>query len=371
MSDIDSTAEIIEIPSENIIEGKVEDKIEPKPPQAWGRIIALALGVSVVSAIGGGWIYRDLLSSYLPSDQVHAMASRMDGLESTEKTLNKKVEAVVGFTDEIKSQLAAAQTAAAEVAKLQESSTSVKTSVANLEKALAAANSSLEEFKAQVAAGASVAVMPYSNGGTAGPIPNPVPYENSAFAARISALEKDVESLKQASQTAVDTTVLSQNLADLKAKIAAGTSYQSEIDRIAVMVPAADGLDFLQSHAAQGLPNALALAAELRSAAASLPKPAPAPAPDSSWWGVANSMLGNLVTIKIAGTEDWDQVALQVAALAEQGDLGAAVTNLTSHEGALPVELQRWHDRAAARLGIEHALEMTSAAVLRQIAAKG
>ncbi len=373
MSDIDNAAEIIEIPPENIIEGKVEDKIEPKPPQAWGRIIAIALGVSVVSAIGGGWAYRDLLSSYLPSDQVRAMATRMDGLESTGKTLNKKVEAVVGFTDEIKSQLAAAQTAAAEVAKLQESSSSVKASVANLEKTLAAANSSLEEFKAQVAASASasVAAMPYSNGGTAGPIPNPVPYENPAFAARISALEKDVESMKQVSQTAVDTTVLSQSLADLKAKIAAGTSYQSEIDRIAVMVPAADGLDFLQSHAAQGLPNALALGVELRSAAASLPKPAPTPAPDGSWWGYANSMLGNLVTIKIAGTEDWDQVASQVAALAEQGDLGAAVTNLTSHEGALPVELQRWHDRAAARLGIEHALEMTSAAVLRQIAAKG
>lgn len=356
MSDIDNTAEIIDISPEDIIEGKVEEKTPPKPPQNWRRRVAVGAGLVVLSAAAGGWAYRDLLSSYLPSDQVQAMATRMDGLEAIAKTLNGKVEAVVGFTDEIKSQLAAAQSAVAEVAKLQTDSSAIKSSVADLQKALASANSSLNDLKSQVASGGAVIGLPS---------------DGSAFSLRVDALEKDVTSLKQAGKTAVDTTVLSQSLADLKAKISAGTSYQSEIDRIAVMVPAAEGLDILQSHAVQGLPNAAGLAAELKSAVANLPKFEPVAAPDDSWWGYASSLAAGLVTIKTDGDEDWEQVALHGSALAEQGDLSSAVASFKKREGALPVELQRWFERATARLEIENAVEKTSAAVLRQIAAKG
>lgn len=367
MSNTDNTAEIIDITPEDIIEGKVEEKTSPKLALNLPRIIALATGLIVLSTAGGAWAYRDLLSSYLPSDQVQAMTTRMDGLEATTKTLNGKVDAVIGFTDEIKSQLAAAQAAATEVAQLQASSRDVKTSVVNLEKALAAAGSSIENLNAQMAAGVPVASSPYSYGGGAASMP----YDGTALAARLGILEKDVESLKQAGKAAIDTTLLSQSLADLKAKIAAGTSYQSEIDRIALMVPAAEGLDILQAHSAQGLPNAVALAAELKTAAAKLPKAKPVATPDDSWWGYSSALLSNLVTIKFAGDNDWEQLALQVAAVAEQGDLSAAVTNLKKLEGALPVELQQWHDRAVARLEIESAVEVASAAVLRQIAAKG
>lgn len=359
MSDIDNRAEIIDIAPENIIEGDAAEKIEPKPAKSWRGKIALAAGVIVLSAVGGGWAYRDFLSSYLPSDQVEAMAARMDGLEATTKTLNGKVEAVIGFTDEMKSQLAAVQTAAAEITNLKSDSSAGKSAVVNLEKALAGVNSSLEDLKAQVAAGGT------GDGSTV------MPAIGSAFSARLEAIEKDVASLKQAGKVAVDTTVLSQSLADLKAKIAAGTSYQTEIDRIALMVPAAEGLDILQSHAAKGLPNAAGLAAELKLAAINLPKAEPAAAPDDSWWGYASSLAAGLVTIKTSGTEDWEQVALQASALSEQGDLSAALTNLSKLEGALPVELQSWHDRASARLEVERAVEKTSAAVLRQIAAKG
>ncbi len=367
MSDIDNTAEIIDISPEDIIEGKVEEKTPPKLAQNLQRNIAIATGLIVLSAAGGGWAYRDLLSSYLPSDQVQAMATRMDGLEATAKTLNGKVDAVIGFTDEIKSQLAAAQAATAEIAQLQTNSKDTKTAVIELEKTLATASSSIEVLNAQMAAGAPVANSPYSYGSGVGSIP----YDGTAIAARVGILEKDVQSLKQAGKAAIDTTVLSQSLADLKAKIAAGTSYQSEIEHIALMVPAAEGLDILQAHATQGLPNAMGLAAELKTAAASLPKAKPVAAPDNSWWGYSSALLSNLVTIKFAGDEDWEQLALQVAAVAEQGDLINAVANLKKHEGALPVELQRWNDRAAARLDVERALEITSAAVLRQIAAKG
>ena len=356
MSDINNNAEIIDIEPENIIEGRVDPKIEPRPARSRRGIIGLAVVALLLGAVGGGWAYRDLLSSYMPSDQLQAMAARMEGLEKRADDLNTRIDAIIVFNDEMKSQLAAAQAGVSEIANVQSDSKALKFAVADVQKTLAAATTSLEDLKAQLAAGGPVVV----NGSA-----------SLDLVARIDALEKDVASLKNVDQSATDSTLLSQNLADLKAKIAAGTGYQNEIDKIALIVPAADGLDVLRAHAAIGIPNAAGLAAELKLAAGSLPKVKSAAPPDDSWWGYAGSLLAGIVTIKSAGTEDWEQLALQAAALSEQGDLGSAVSALKNNEGTLPVELQKWYDRALARLDVERAVEKTSAAVLRQIAAKG
>jgi hypothetical protein len=81
--------------------------------------------------------------------------------------------------------------------------------------------------------------------------------------------------------------------------------------------------------------------------------------------------MSGLVTIKSAGVADWQQLALQCADLAQQGELAKAVVNLEQPEGALPAALQEWKDRALARLSLEKALDKTSGAVLREIAARG
>jgi hypothetical protein len=363
MTDQKDTSDIIDIEPENIIEHKADESASPPSAKSQRTALRIGLGAAVVlaSAVGGGWFYRDVLSSYLPSDQVQSVALRVEALEATSAALNGKLDAVVGLTDEIKSQLAMAQSAAQNADTLARS---VKTESANtkndldvLQAALTKANATVDELKAKIATG-----TPNAGGG-----------DTSGLDARITTLEKDVANLKQSAGVAnADITLLSQSLADLKAKIAAGTPYPDEFERIKRMVPDAEGLDVLASTAAEGLPTAQGLAAELKIITAALPTPTAEPvAKDDSWWGSATEMMSGLVTIKTAGAADWQQLANQCVGLAEQGDLAKAVTTLEEAEGALPVELQKWHDRATSRLALEQALEKTSTAILRQIAAKG
>lgn len=363
MTDQNDTSDIIDIEPEDVVEHKAGEPTSPQAAKPQRAALRIGLGAAVVlaSAVGGGWFYREVLSSYLPSDQVQSVTLRVEALEATSAALNGKLDAVVGLTDEIKSQLAVAQSAAQNADTLangaKAESTNTKNNLTTLQTALTKANASIDELKAKIANG-----VPDASGG-----------DTSGLDARITTLEKDVASLKQSGGVAnADTSVLSQSLADLKAKIAAGTPYPDELERIKRMVPAAEGLDVLASTAAQGLPNAEGLAAELKTITAALPAPVAEPvAKDDSWWGSATEMMSGLVTIKTAGAADWQQLAAQCVGFAEQGDLAKAVTALEQAEGALPVELQTWHDRASARLALEQALEKTSDSVLRHIAAKG
>lgn len=362
MSEIENQSDIIDISPDDIIDHKPEEKAAPVKRSRRRATAGVAALMAVASAVGGGWIYRDFLSSYLPSDQTQAMAARVDALETTTKTLNGKLDAVVGFSDEIKSQLGAALSAAEEAktqsGALKQESASTKNSIATLEKSLAAATTAVDGLKSKITSGSP---QPISSG------------DSSALTSRVDTLEKDVATLKSGNGIAkTDTVVLSQSLADLKAKVAQGAPFADEAGRIATMVPAADGLQTLTAQAAQGLPNAQGLGAELKNIIPSLPKSEPAPpTQDGSWWGSAVTMMSDLITIKESGVADWQQLAAQTATFAEQGDLKKAVLTLEQAEGALPIELQKWHDKAVARLALEQAMESTSAAVLREIAAKG
>ncbi len=355
MTDTKADSDIIDIDPATVIENDGAEKV-PQPTRKSSRF-ALTAGIALLAAVGGGWLYRDILSTYLPSDQVSALTNRMEGLETTTSTLGKKVDAVIGFTDEMKSQLAAAQASTAVLPQLQSDSAAFKVKVAELHKTLAAASSAIDDLKIKIQSGGGV-----STGG-----------DTSGFAARVETIEKDIASLKQSRGQTSNTVVLTQSLADLKAKIAAGVAFKDEFDRIKLMVPAADGLDVLQTHADAGLPAAMALAGELKVLLPAL-KPAVAVEPvaaDASWWSYATSLASGLITIRSSDTKDWSGFAAQAVTLAEQGDLGGALKTFEATEGALPVELQTWHNKVAARLQLEQALETISNAVLRQIAAKG
>ena len=210
-----------------------------------------------------------------------------------------------------------------------------------------------------------------TEGGVAAPV------DASALTAlqqRIGTLEKDVASLKAKPLEAPDNTaVLSQSLSDLKAKIAGGTGYRDELERIQRLVPAAAGLDVLQQHAALGLPDARGLGAELSKGIADLPKPIiPGPVPESEgWWASILDSLSGLVTIKVEGDVDWPTAASAAAALADSGDLPQAMEQLNAVEGVKPPGIQQWLDRAQGRLSVEAALKSVEEAVLRVLAAKG
>jgi hypothetical protein len=196
----------------------------------------------------------------------------------------------------------------------------------------------------------------------------------AALAQRIDALEKEVASLKSSAGPqgqANVTAALSQALSDLKAKVAAGTPYATENERIARMVPAAAGLDVVSSFAADGVPTAQQLADQLRGLIPSLPEPAQPAAEDNSYFGTLMKSLSGIITIREIGDTDWRQLAEKAAAFAEAGDLTQAIASIDSAEGDKPVALTQWRDKAAARLQLDAALEQVSEAVLRQITALG
>lgn len=366
--------QVIDLDAEEVVPAAepVEEEIPPPPPpppakrkttKTWSWLLAALL----VGALAGGWLYRDLLSAYLPTDEMTSMKAALATLEAREKTAAEQLTAVASSADQASQAASAAQTSAKETSSALSSLKSElgksSSRLEQTEKALAAARSDLDSLRTAVASGMS------SGTGTG---------DTAALAAigqRLDALEKDVESLKSAKAPegqAQSLAALTQALSDINAKIAAGTPYRVEFDRIARMVPAAAGLDVLEAQANQGLPTAAGLAEELRAAIPTLPKPSGSAAPESTgYWQSFWNAVGSVVKIRNVGETDWQALAGECAGLAEAGDLTSAIARIDEAEGSVPAALAQWRDRAAARLKLEAALAQVSEAVERQIASVG
>ena len=345
----------------------------PAPPHKRAGSAKWIAAALIIGLLAGGWIYRDLLSSYLPTNEMTALKSRLDVVEANGKTMGDQLVAISQSADAAsQSADAAKQDVAGLDGKISAAVTGVtdvsarldtfETRIAKAEETLQSAKADLDSLRTAV-----------SNAGTGtGTV------DSAALAAigqRIDALEKDVASLKASGgggELAKLTSELSQALADLKAKVAGGAPFQSEYERLARMVPAAEGLDVLAAHAADGLPDAAGLAAELAAAIPALPVPeTPAPAAEDSYWNWITSQLTGIITIRDIGETDWRGVAEKSAALAQSGDLTQAIAIIDQAEGAKPSALTQWRDRAQARLRLEAAVNKVSDAVVRQITALG
>jgi hypothetical protein len=362
MTQDDNTSDIIDIDPDQIIDNKVADEpiLPAKPKRRYG-VYGLGVAALALSAVAGAWLYRDVLATYLPSNQLHAMAARIDAVELANQQTAQKLNAVVGLTDEIKSQLGAAQSAAEDARKL---ATNLKANagdsnakLADLEKSLGLANAAVDELKGKVSSGTTTIVSGDSSGLTA----------------RVDKLEKDFTSLKDLSANAkVESSQLSQSYADIKAKIAAGSEYQTELKAIGAIVPAAEGLDVLTGDAANGVLTPQALGESLKNFAATAVKATEAPAEkDDSWWGKTTGLFSGLITIRNTGVVDWAQLALQGNDLIQNGQLVDAVKLLEQHLDSMPQALQDWRIAANKRIAADLALDQLGRAVARQIAARG
>lgn len=346
------------------------------PPRRTALWLALA---AILGLLAGGWLYRDVLAGFFPSNEMQAMQVRLNALEANDgglaeqlSALKQEIAGATGAASEAgqgaEAALQEAKSAAAGVSGLGSRLDSLDQRIAAAEAALKSAADDLAQFRSALSS------APAASGGSAAPA------DTAALAAlgqRIDALEKDVASLKSAAgnapagETASVTATLSQALSDLKAKVAAGAPYAEEYDRIARMVPAAAGLETVGARAAEGLPNAAGLTAELRAAIPALPQPADPPAEDNSYFGTLMKSLSGIITIRAIGETDWPNVAERAAAFAEAGDLNQAIAVIDGAEGEKPMALTQWRDRAAARLQLEGAMSEVSEAVLRQISALG
>jgi hypothetical protein len=323
---------------------------------------ALAIGI-----VAGGWAYRDYLWRYLPNAEVSAMATRTDALISDTSALKEKIGSIEMLVAQLKTDIDAEEAngaAATSVAK--RASESVASLDGRVNEVNALAQDTSDKLQALVADVQKLA------GGVVG---TQVPAPTAEMLQRLESLEKDVASLKaQKNEGAADTALLSQSLADLKAKIAAGAPFAEELERLNRQVPAAPGLGELAPFASAGIPVAKGLAQELSTIAAGLPEEGELQAlkpKDDSWTGWALDRLSDLVTIRVAGNSDWKRAVEQSAAFTESGDLPQAIDTLENLEGAKPQGIDQWLEKARARIAIESQLKSIEEAILRVIAAKG
>lgn len=327
------------------------------------------LAAALLGPVAGGWFYRDILSSYLPSNEMARVISKSEALEAGNAALREQLAALDRLSSQFKTDIDALE------ASLNTTKTDAKTAgdlarttgarVDGVDVAitdLRTAQSALSDRIAKLQSAPPVA------GGTAAPL-----IDVSAITQRLESLEKDVASLKSASgENASDMSALTQSFADLKAKFAAGAAFSEELARVQRMVPAAPGLEELARHASTGLPDAAALAMSLKNLASEL-KPSPevvSSEEDNSWLGWATGVFTDIVTIRNAGDVDWAKTAGAAAAFAESGDLVQAIAHVAEAEGTKPPALQQWLETAQARVRLEASLAGVEAAVLRMLAAK-
>lgn len=331
----------------------------PPPPARESRtsyrsaafVAALAIG-----AIAGGWAYRDLISSYFPSDNVKVLSDRVDILGKGHEEFATRMQGLERLTAQLTTdvnELEASATATSVTSK------TLTDDLAATRQSLAALQSALDETKTAVAAIGSQA--PASGSGSMAPANLP-----ADVAARLAALEQDVAALKAQKTGNVDRAALTQTISDLKAKIEAGTSFADESDRIVRLLPAAGGLDVISAHAATGLPNARGLATELSALKPELPTPEVQIVPsEPGIWDRIGEMLSSVITIRDLDAVNWQQVAEKAIAFADAGDLPQAIAAIDEQEATIPPRLQQWRDRAAQRLALETALASVAAAADR------
>ncbi|NJM30570.1 MAG: hypothetical protein HC855_11105 [Rhizobiales bacterium] len=359
--------QVIDLEAETVIvepEAAVDEPVPPPPPLVRKKRSTTGywlLAALLAGAVGGGWLYRDYLSAYLPTSVTADLTNRIAILEAQVKTQNDQLSGVATASSDSQTKAAAAESlardAASQLQSALENTKSTGERFRKLESDLASARTAIEALQK--------IPPPSSSGGTAPPDSAAL----SALTGRVETLEKELASLRsaKASPAAMDTAALSQAAADLKAKFAAGAAYKAELDRVARIVPAAAGLDQLGSYSESGIPDAAGLATELRALIPSLPKPdaGDESAVSEGFW----SALGSIVTVRKVGDVDWQAVAASAAILARENKLAESISVIDIAEGAKPAGLMQWRDRAAARLHLEAAAAEFSAAIERQLAA--
>ena len=111
-------------------------------PTTW---LAIAL---LVGAVAGGWLYKDVLSSYLPSNELITAQGRIDALEAQGKTLGEQLASVAATSDQLKTEI---QGATEKSSAAQTATAALETRLAGLEAATQAAKAELEKLKSAVA----------------------------------------------------------------------------------------------------------------------------------------------------------------------------------------------------------------------------
>src|SRR6185295_11373333 len=90
--------QVIDLEAEDVTLEETGAPETPPPPPLSPKKSAFPttwLAVAVlVGAVAGGWLYKDVLSSYLPSNELLTTQGRIDALEAQGKTLGEQLASV-------------------------------------------------------------------------------------------------------------------------------------------------------------------------------------------------------------------------------------------------------------------------------------
>jgi hypothetical protein len=76
------------------------------------RLLPWILGASLLGAIGGGWLYRDVLAGYFPTNQLTTMQQKLDAITVDSEATREKLASLDAMTQSLGSDIDALETAA-------------------------------------------------------------------------------------------------------------------------------------------------------------------------------------------------------------------------------------------------------------------
>jgi hypothetical protein len=350
---IDATAEVLpgDAPMQSEPENRPRESAEsayvPPPSSARkGRSWTLPLAALIAGALGGGWLYRDVIASYFPSDQVSALQARNAELQASISQLTSESGALKSAVNDIATGLQTGQQSSETLTASQKSSDA---RIARLGNDMVAITKRIDQLQTDMASSAT-AVVPGS--------PDASALKN--LVDRVTRLEAELANLQTAKTTAsADMT----NVAALNKRASAGESFAAELATVShLIVP--DETSLLEQAASSGLDSASSLIAALPSLAPAGTAASTQVAEERSWY---ENMLSDFITITPIGERDWKSILVRAEDEGKTGGLSAAIANLDAAEkdGALPANISAWRDKARQRVALDAVLQRMSARAMQ------
>ena len=139
--------QVIDLEAEDVIvEGENASSAPPPPVTPRKSVPSSAwLAIAVLgAAVVGAWIYKDLLSPYLPSNELIAAQARIGALEAQSKTLGEQLAAISGASDQLKNEI---QSVSEKTSAAQNTGAALETRIASTEAATKSVKAELEKLK--------------------------------------------------------------------------------------------------------------------------------------------------------------------------------------------------------------------------------
>lgn len=167
-------------------------------------------------------------------------------------------------------------------------------------------------------------------------------------------------------------------LSSLREVVRTSSNFEAELKTLVVLsegdVTLEQGVETLKGHAGQGIASTTALMTSFNKAANDIVRATVIP--DGAGWVEATvKNITSLVSIRRAPGHTEGDSALGIVARAEMnvqnGDLAAAVTELSTLEGKSLEAAKTWMDQATARLGAERSLSVMQSHILTLLSRAG